>query len=127
MFQLRKFFETSKKAIFTFNEEKFKLPTTCITFLCLIIQSGPFSSDPDCLKLLIEMPAPTDSASLRQVLALQAIDESIPFVVDTDASDFAIPAFLNQAGRPVAFFSPKLSPTEIKHSSDEKEANTIVR
>ena len=37
--------------------------------------------------------------------AMQPIDENIPFVVDTDASDFAISATLNQDGRPVAFHS----------------------
>ena len=37
--------------------------------------------------------------------AMQPIDENIPFVVDTDASDFAISATLNQDGRPVAFYS----------------------
>ena len=32
------------------------------------------------------------------------IDETIPFKVETDTSDFAIATTLNQVGRPVAFF-----------------------
>ena len=36
---------------------------------------------------------------------IYAIDDSIPFEAETDASDYAIAATLNQAGRPVAFFS----------------------
>ena len=39
---------------------------------------------------------------------VSAIDETIPFEVETDAFDFLIAATLNQAGRPVAFFSRSL-------------------
>ncbi|XP_076049681.1 uncharacterized protein LOC143030418 [Oratosquilla oratoria] len=54
------------------------------------------------------------------------IDEIIPLVAETEASDTAISATLNQAGRPVAFFSRTLTPTECKHSAAEKEAFAIV-
>ncbi len=56
---------------------------------------------------------------------LITIDEDIPFVVETDASHHAIAATLNQAGRPVAFFSQTLSHTEQRHSYVEKEAYAI--
>ena len=46
---------------------------------------------------------------------VSTIDETIPFEVGTDPSDFAIAATLNQAGRPVAFFSRSLSETERRH------------
>ena len=36
------------------------------------------------------------------------IDESLPFTIETDASEQAIAATLNQGGRPVAFFSRSL-------------------
>ncbi|KAL7633690.1 UNVERIFIED_CONTAM: hypothetical protein RMT77_015644 [Armadillidium vulgare] len=55
-----------------------------------------------------------------------SINELIPFVVETDASDFAIAATLNQGGKPVAFFSRTLNNSERKHSSVEKEAYAIV-
>ena len=41
--------------------------------------------------------------------ALKMIDEKLPFVLETDASDNAISATLNQEGRPAAFFSRTLT------------------
>ena len=59
--------------------------------------------------------------------ALQIIDENVPFSIETDASENAISATLNQHNRPVAFFSRMLlSKNELRHSSIEKEACAIV-
>ena len=57
---------------------------------------------------------------------LHPIDESLPFLVETDTSDYAIAATLSQQGRPVAFFSRTLNRSELKHSMIEKEAATII-
>ena len=57
---------------------------------------------------------------------LHSINDEHPLVVETDASDTAIAATLNQAGRPVAFFSRSLTQAERKHASVEKEAYAIV-
>ena len=55
-----------------------------------------------------------------------AIDETIPFEVETDASEVAIATTLNQNGKPVAFFSRTLQGSELKHASIEKEAQAII-
>ena len=44
---------------------------------------------------------------LSQV-TLQPIDEDLPFTVETDASNFAIAATLNQNSKPVAFHAQTL-------------------
>lgn len=57
---------------------------------------------------------------------VQAIDESEPFQVETDASDAAIAAVLTQNGRPVAFYSRTLQGPERRHAAVEKEALAII-
>ncbi|KAA3675181.1 uncharacterized protein DEA37_0011386 [Paragonimus westermani] len=58
--------------------------------------------------------------------AVVTVNYQIPLVVETDVSDTAVAATLNQDGRPVAFFSRTLNPSERNHSPVEKEAYAIV-
>ena len=48
------------------------------------------------------------------------------FELETDASDIALAAVLNQNGKPVKFFSRTLHGSELKNSSIEKEASAII-
>ena len=64
--------------------------------------------------------------SLLAEAALQPIVDGVQFTVETDASNFAIGATLNQNGKPVAFHSRTLQGSELKHSAVEKEAYAIV-
>ena len=78
-------------------------------------------------------PIPPEVAKALDILKndlkdamLVSIDPMIPFVVETDASDFCVAATLNQNGRPVAFFSRTLNQNEIRHPPVEKEATAII-
>ena len=93
-----------------------------------------FSGYPSSLTKLVNS-FPLDSESIKtfknfkeeiEKVLLHSVDEKIPLVVETDASDTAIAATQNQANCPVAFFSHTLMTTEQKHSSIEKEACAIV-
>lgn len=57
---------------------------------------------------------------------LQAVDENLPFTLETDASEFVVAATLSQGGRPVAFHAQTLQSSERNHHSVEKEAFAIL-
>ena len=58
--------------------------------------------------------------------ALKAVDETVPFTLETNASDVALSSVLQQDDRPVAFWSRTLAPNEKRYASVEKEAVAIV-
>ncbi|KRY46189.1 Retrovirus-related Pol polyprotein from transposon 17.6 [Trichinella britovi] len=58
--------------------------------------------------------------------AVRAVDENLPFELETDASDVAIAAVLNQLGRPVAFFSRTLQGPEKRYAAVKKESQATI-
>ena len=59
-------------------------------------------------------------------VSLGVIDEHVSFVVETDASNVAVSATLNQNSRPVAFYSRTLNRSELAQCSVEKEATAVI-
>ena len=57
---------------------------------------------------------------------VSCIRDNVPFVLECDASDFALAATLNQGGQPVAFHSRTFSKSESRYSTVEKEATAIM-
>ena len=58
---------------------------------------------------------------------LHVVGENLSFVIETDASENAISASLNEENRLVALFSRILNKNEISHFSVEKEASAIMK
>ena len=87
------------------------------------------------IRPLVDASLPLDKEAISTIRLLKEaimnaakapIDESVPFCIETDASDDAISGILSQRGRPVAFFSRSLHPSEKNHHIVEKEAYAIV-
>ncbi|KAG8175837.1 hypothetical protein JTE90_013387 [Oedothorax gibbosus] len=85
-----------------------------------LLADGSFPLSQEAVSAFQSLKDDIDRASLT------AIEDDIPFRLETYASDFAIGATLSQAGRPIAIFSRPLNKSEQRHSSIEKEAYAIV-
>ena len=58
------------------------------------------------------------------ILAYPNFDK--PFEIHTDASAYQLGAIISQDGKPIAFYSRKLTPTQTRYTTTERELLSIV-
>ena len=96
-----------------------------VPLLTLLKKDQPFNWSDRCQKSFEELKNVFTSAKI-----LNHPDSSQPFIVESDASDFAIGGVLSQyyedTLRPIAYYSRKLSPPEINYEVHDKELLAIV-
>ena len=85
-----------------------------------LLKSSSFPLTDEAIKAFQILKSDLSKASLC------SINDNLPFEVETDASDSSIAAILSQQGKPVAFMSRTLSPTEKNYPAIEKEATAIM-
>jgi hypothetical protein len=68
--------------------------------------------------------------SMKKILARETIlaypNFEIPFEVHTDTSAYQLGAVISQNGKPIAFYSRKLTPTQTRYTTTERELLSIV-
>ena len=117
-----------------FPSKNYNRATACCGIIC-ILYTVDFDYSDKIKPLVIIRVFPLKDQGLFSFIKLKSefvdvtlgvINEKDPLTVETDASDVAISATLNQNNRLVAFWSRLLRRNELTQSNVEKEAMVIV-
>ena len=68
--------------------------------------------------------------AMKRIISCETLlsypDYSLPFTIHTDASHLQLGAVISQNNRPIAFYSCKLNPAQVRYSTSKRELLSIV-
>jgi hypothetical protein len=67
---------------------------------------------------------------MKKIMARETIlvypNFKVPFEIHTDASAYQLGACISQSGKPIAFYSRKLTPAQTRYTTTERELLSMV-
>ena len=148
---LEKFMKAAEKKNIVYNEGKCVFSTTRLSILGYVVEDSQLRPEPERLRPLRELAMPRDVKSIRRIIGffayysqwirdfstkIRPLSVTNTFPASNEAEiafqqlkrdiEESYYATLNQAGRPVAFFSRTLQGSVTRYASVEKKAQAII-